>query len=370
VALDPRFAVAYARLAEAHAAMYWFYYDRTDARLELARQAAEQAVRLAPDRAEPHIALGYYYYWGHLDYPRALEHFRAARARHPNNSDLLAAIAYVEQRQGRWDDAIAKLKEAIALDPRSNVKTYQLAYAYLYVRRFDRAEEYLDRAIGLAPYWPVPYGYKALLRVVRDGDLRQARGVVHDAVARLGAGKVVPAFVVSSRVSASVITADPAFAPMIDGLSALSFDGDSVRYYLLKAEAFAFRQRRQAARVYADSARVVLEARLRAQPDDFGFRAMLGLAYAYLGRSADATREGRRATELLPVARDANLGPFMAINLARIYTMIGQPDAAVSQLEPLLSVPSWISVPELAADPVWEPLRDHPRFQRLVSRSR
>jgi ATP/maltotriose-dependent transcriptional regulator MalT len=222
----------------------------------------------------------------------------------------------------------------------------------------------------LAPYWPVPYGYKALLRVVRDGDLRQARGVVHDAVARLGAGKVVPAFVVSSRVSASVITADPAFAPMIDGLSALSFDGDSVRYYLLKAEAFAFRQRRQAARVYADSARVVLEARLRAQPDDFGFRAMLGLAYAYLGRSADATREGRRATELLPVARDANLGPFMAINLARIYTMIGQPDAAVSQLEPLLSVPSWISVPELAADPVWEPLRNHPRFQRLVSRNR
>jgi len=85
-----------------------------------------------------------------------------------------------------------------------------------------------------------------------------------------------------------------------------------------------------------------------------------------LARKADAIREGRRAVELLPMSSDANSGPYMRSNLARIYMLVGEPDSAVAELEPLLSIPSWISIPALRADPVWEPLRASPRFRQLV----
>ncbi len=127
VALDSTFALAWARLGRAHSAMYWFYYDRSPARLDSARVAVETALRLAPDLAEGRIARGYYYYWGLVDYRRALEEFEAARRQQPSNSELLSAIGYVERRRGQWDSALARFQEAVRYDPRSALRTLDLA---------------------------------------------------------------------------------------------------------------------------------------------------------------------------------------------------------------------------------------------------
>ncbi len=122
------------------------------------------------------------------------------------------------------------------------------------------------------------------------------------------------------------------------------------------------------ARAYYDSARVLLEAKLQEDPEDPRYHSTLGIAYAGLGRREEAIREGKLAVEILPLSRDAYYGPHFILDLARIYAMLGEQDAAVDQLELLLSIPSEITVPLLRLDPVWDPLREHPRFQGLVEK--
>jgi tetratricopeptide (TPR) repeat protein len=122
----------------------------------------------------------------------------------------------------------------------------------------------------------------------------------------------------------------------------------------------------QLERAYYDSARSVLETQIQQQPDDSRYRSALGIAYAGLGRKDDAIREGELAVELLPMTREAFRGAYRAEDLARIYAMVGEYDAAVDQLEHLLSVPSPTAVPWLRVNPTWDPLRGHPGFQRLL----
>ncbi|UCC98765.1 MAG: hypothetical protein JSW66_02500, partial [Phycisphaerales bacterium] len=119
-------------------------------------------------------------------------------------------------------------------------------------------------------------------------------------------------------------------------------------------------------RAYYESARDILTSKIREQPKDPRFRSSLGIAYAGLGRKEDAIREGKLAVELLPLSKEAYGGTFRVESLARIYVMVGDFDAAIDQLELLLSIPARMSIPLLRLDPAWDPLRDHPRFQRLL----
>ena len=171
VALDSTFAAGarQARLRRG-APMYWFYYDHSPARLARVKRAAEAALSGSlPICAEAQVALGYYYYWGYLDYDRALREFEAARRLQPSNSDVLGAIGYVERRRGRWDAAVARFREAIEVDPVSQQRAFDLGDTYLTLRRYPEAEQQLDRTIQLAPDWAKPYGYKAMLYLMLEG---------------------------------------------------------------------------------------------------------------------------------------------------------------------------------------------------------
>ena len=119
--------------------------------------------------------------------------------------------------------------------------------------------------------------------------------------------------------------------------------------------------------VYADSARIALEEQIRAAPDDAQRHVLLGLALAYLGRKAEAVREGQRGVELMPISRDAYLGPYVQHQLARIYLLVGEPEKALDQLEPLLEMPYYLSPGWLRIDPTFDPLRNNPRFRKLVA---
>jgi tetratricopeptide (TPR) repeat protein len=123
------------------------------------------------------------------------------------------------------------------------------------------------------------------------------------------------------------------------------------------------------ARSSFDSARILLEKRIREHPDNPSFRSFLGLAYGGLGRKEEAVREGKLAVELYPVSKDAMSGPDYVDFLAEIYVMVGEYDAALDQIEYLLSIPYWeLSGPLLQIDPTWDPLREHPRFKRLLKK--
>jgi serine/threonine-protein kinase len=365
VQADPGFAQAYARLSRVHAQIYWHHYDRTAGRLALARQAADSASRLAPDLPETHAALGFYHYWGELNYDAALREFELARRQQPSNSELLQAIGYVERRRGRWEESLARLVEALRYDPRSGVRNFDAGDNYLTLHTYPEAEHYLERARTLSPDWNNPYIYKAALYLSWRGDLDAARKVLRQGLERIEAGRFAPGLLTGDRISASLVTADTSFHPMLDGLTLAAYAGDSARYHLLKAEAAWFRNDVRAERASADSARLLLEPRRRARPDDEKMLAILALAYSRMGRHQEAIRLGERAAALLPVERDAVSGPFLLSNLAIIYMGAGRPDRAIAILERLLTVPGWITPAELRADPIWVPLRGHPRFQAI-----
>jgi serine/threonine-protein kinase len=368
VDLDPDFALAYARLSRVHSMMWFFFYDRTQERLAVAREAVDQALRLDPDLPEAHEALGMYYYHGHLDYERALAEFAIAQKSQPNSGDLLEATGYVQRRQGKFVEALANFKQAVELNPRSAPSADELAETYALVRNPVEAARYYDRAVSLSPDWAHPYAEKAKWVHLRlEGSTARARAVLEQA---RSVGLAQHPEIAYAWILLEIWDGD--YRQALDRLALVSSDvlwEDQflhVPYAQLYAQAYGLMGTRQLEQAYHDSARAILEAGIQQRPDDERYRSALGIAYAGLGRTADAIREGELAVELLPMSKEAWRGAYRVEDLARIYTMVGEYDAAIDRLETLLAVPSPMSVPMLRIDPTWNPLRNHPRFQALL----
>jgi serine/threonine-protein kinase len=350
--------------------MWFFFYDRTQERLAMAREAADQALGLDPDLPEAHEALGVYYYQGHLDYDRALAEFAIARKSQPNSSDLLFYTGAVQRRQGKFVEALANIKQAAELDPRSAVGANELAETYFLVRNPVEAGRYCDRAIQLAPDWAWTYAVKAEWVHLRlEGSTEKARAVLEEA-GRVGLAQ--HADFAYTWVLLEMWDGDYQQALNELALASSEVLVDDQFLHVPRAQLYAqihgLSGNRPLEQAYYDSTRSMLETEVRQHPDDERYRSALGIAYAGLGRKEDAIREGELAVELLPMSKEAWRGAYRVEDLARIYTMVGEYDAAIDQLDILLAVPSPTSVPMLRIDPTWNPLRDHPRFQALLEK--
>ncbi len=367
IELDPTFALAYAQLSNAHAYLYWLYYDRTEERLAMAKQAVEKALQLNPDLPEAHMALGHYYYHGHLDYNRALEQFAIVRKSQPNNSEILAWIGFVQRRQGKFEQALTNIKKASELDPLSNTLVFEIALTCTFLRMYPEAEPCYERAISLRPDWPEPYSWNAWLYLLAEGKTEEAQAVLEQASQNSNSSE--DRWIVFRSVVLNMFNGD--YHETLDQLSSYELGAFDTQFWFvpksqLHAQINGLMGNQQLEQDYYESARCVLETKTQEQPDDARFRSALGIAYAGLGRKEDAIREGELAVELLPVSKEAMRGFYRAKDLAQIYAMVGEHDAAIDQLEFLLSVPGEMSVPLIQLDPTWAPLRDHPRFKKLV----
>ena len=366
VELDPMFTLAYAQLSRPHSMMYWFYYDRSEQRLAMAKQAVDKAFQLNPELPEAHLALGHYYYHGRLDYDRALEQFAIVRKIQPNNGELLSWIGYVQRRQGKFEQALANIKKASELDPLSNVLAWEVGLTFMLLRRYPEAERYYERAISLAPDLPECYNSKAWLYLLWQGSTEKARAVLEKGLENVKSAE--NADIVNSLVNIDVF--DGNYQEAVDRLSLKSEDIDNLWYFIPNALRYAliygYMNKKELEEKYYDKARSILESQIKERPEDARFHSSLGIAYAGLGRKEDAVREGKYAVELLPVTKDAWRGTCRVKDLARIYVMVGEYDKAVDELEFLLSIPSELSIPLLRLDPAWAPLRDHPRFKGLL----
>ena len=366
--LDPSFALAFARLARAHIWQFHFS-DRTAGKLAAARAAVDSALALDPGLPEAHLALGQIHYWGELDYQAALREFRLAHAGDPGNGDIAWARGLVERRLGQWDQALASLRKAVELDPRSVVKHMDVFEVYLRQREYGPAEQYLNRALALQPDAPI-YVFKAMMVVTRDGDLAAATRVLEQGTRKAGLQNLA-AWTAQYDLGAALWHRLPDSAQKaIDGVTMTMVGADSAGYYLLKARMQRLRGNGPASRAYFDSAASVLAGRTSSRPEDPALHADLGFAYAGLGRREEAIREGRRAVELRPLSKDTWLGVDMLRSLASTYATLGEADSAVKQLRLLLQVPSWISVPGLRVDPTWDPIRRDPKFRALIAEER
>jgi serine/threonine-protein kinase len=370
VELDPTFALTYAQLSRAHVFMYWFYFDRSEERLAMAKQAVDKALQLNPNLPEAHLALGHYYYHGHLDYDRALEQFAIVRKSQPNNGELLSWIGFVQRRQGKFEQALANIKNASELDPLSNVVAFEVGQTFMLLRKYQESERYYERAISLSPDWPDPYSAKVQLYLLWKGSTKKARTVLEEALQNIKS--VEDSDIVNRLVNIDVF--DGNYQGALDRLSLKSEDADNqwrfIPTALRYARIYGYMNKKELAKKYHDEARSILESKIEEQPEDARFHSSLGIVYAGLGRKEDALREGKRGVELLPVTKEAWGGLYRVEDLARIYVMVGEYDAAIDQLEFLLSVPGQLSIPLLRLDPVWAPLRDHPRFKRLLEGGR
>src|SRR5438128_1208266 len=369
VQLDPKFALAYAALARAHLFLSWIF-DQTG-ELPKAQAALGRAQQLGPELAETHLALGYYYYWGSRDYDRALEQFGWVRERQPNDPDVISAIGYIRRRQGRWAEAVSNLIRAAELDPRSHSLFFDLGQTYRLLRRYSEAERALGRAISLAPEVPGYYAQRADLYLMQDGNATRAGQVLQQAGNTLDPARILADPIAGEyRERVRVLAAD--YHDALTRLTLQAVGGDSAGYYLTKAEFYGVKNDIPAAHAYYDSARVVLAAKMAARPPNKASgqqpaETQLALAYAGLGRKADAIRLGQEGAQLVPVSRDALAGPRAVLDLVEIYVRTGEYDAALDQLEYLLSIPSPVSLPLLRVDPLYAPLRGTPRFERLVA---
>jgi serine/threonine-protein kinase len=367
VELDPTFALAYAQLSRAHVFMYFKHYDHSDARLAMAKQAVNKVFQFNPELPEAHLALGHYYYHGHLDYDRALEQFAIARKRQPNNSEVMTFIGYVQRRQGKFKKAIVTLKEAFELDPRSAPLAFNIGQVFVLLRKYPEAEHYCDRAISLTPDLPQPYAWKVQLYLLWEGKTEKARVVLEKVPQSIGSLEYH--FIILWSVLLDVF--DENYQEALAQLSSCKLEVfDTQIYFVPKAQLYGqingLMGNRQLEHAYYESARNILKTKVQEQPDDARFHSSLGIVYAGLGCKEDAVREGKLGVELLPVTKEAWGSLYRVQALAKIYVMVGEFDAAIDQLEFLLSIPSEVSIPLLRLDPTWAPLCDHPRFKKLV----
>jgi tetratricopeptide (TPR) repeat protein len=361
VALDSIFVRAWAQLARAQA--YLYYITLSDPALaEAARRAAERALALAPTRPEGHQALGLYYLVL-KDHPRALTEDSIALALAPGNAELLGDVGAAEAFLGRWEAARGHMEHAARLDPRSGRPAQFLGYALLYTRHYPEAERALDHALQLVPANLLVRHTRAMVALAQ-GDLPGAQAVL-----RAAPKEIDPTALVADVATYNDLmwVLDEAQQRLLLRLTPSAFDDDLGQWGGSLAQTYALRGDSGKARAYADSARLTFEQQLRSTPQNGSLHAFLGLNLAYLGQKAAAIREGSRGVALLPISRDAVEGPYLQHYLARIYILVGEPDKALDQLEPLLKIPYYLSPGWLKIDPNFAPLRGNARFERLVN---
>jgi tetratricopeptide (TPR) repeat protein len=326
------------------------------------RSAAERALALAPERPEGHRVLGDYYRRVPVDPARALDSYRKGLQLAPSDADVLRGLALAEQSLGQYDAAIEHFRRSLSLDPRASLTAEALGSALMFTRRYSEALIALDHALALEPSSISAMEVKAMVYLAQ-ADLAGARRVL----AQPPPGVDLPSFVAYMATYLDLYWAlDEQQQALLRRLSPSAFSDDGAVWGLALAGAYEVRRDMDRARVYADSARIAIEQQLKATPEDPQRLVLLGLSLAYLGRREDAIRYAERGTTLMPVSKDAVNGAYFQHQLARIHILLGQPDKALDRLEPLLAMPYYLSPGWLKIDPTFDPLRQHPRFRKLV----
>lgn len=363
--LDPSFALAYAHLAIAHLQYFHEGVDPSPKRLALAKAAVDKALQLKPDLPKAQEALGMYHYHGFRDYEKALKAFAIAVKAAPNNADALSAIAFVERRQGKFEESVEHLKRVFELDPRRPILPMEMGSILTRLRRYAEAESYYDRALQLAPEQVYGYGLKSQNSILWKGDLQVARRVLEKMPSR------EPNTFYLNWINHEITGRNFQSAlNLLDKTSVEAFQEEGVYMpkSLFRALILYYSNQQTKAGPHFETARNLLEKAVPERPKDAAVHQSLGLAYAGLGRKEDAIREGKLAVQMLPISKDSLMGIGPIQTLAEIYTMTGEKDLALDQLEHLLSIPSWTSVRSLELEPVWDPLRNHPRYQQMIQK--
>ncbi|UCC45730.1 MAG: protein kinase [Candidatus Zixiibacteriota bacterium] len=357
IELDPDFALAWAELSMAHS---WLWNDgyHEPERLDSIKAAADQALELEPGLPEAHLALALYYFYPLRQYEPALDELRIAQNGLPNDSRVMSYIGSVQKRKGLFEEGLVQIRRAFELSPQDPWAAHQVGVLLMRLRRYDEALAYYDSAIVVAPDVGYLHVYKIWTHLLM-GDLPASRYAL-GSWPNPGPINQYWQNVFERRTEEA--------REWLDSLPNLRdftvYEYGSVE--MMAARLYELTGEQELAHKAYESDRVYLESELEKRPDDDRVLGALGIVYAGLGRKEDAVRAGRRAVELHPVSADAMGGPNRLEELAYTYTLMGEFDQALDQIDSLLSIPCLFSVGALKIDSRWDSLRDHPRFQALI----
>ena len=364
VALDPAFALAWARLSWARSNLYYSAMP-VPALAAGAREAAERSLQLVPNLPEGRLAMSTYFLWVEKDNVRALDQARQGLAMEPTNADLLGGAAMAERGLGRWDECIAYLEQQRSVDPRSVRALLPLGTALLWTRRYREATEALDAGLELAPTNPALIEDKAMV-LLAQGNLAAARAWLAQQPKEREAANLVEfgigfdlLWIFDARQRAAFLK-----------LPVEAFGGNRAMRALAFAQIHALERDPTGLRRSAEDAEREFRHQLTETPNDGQALVLHGLSLAYLGRRDEAVREGERGVAALPISRDAWAGAYVQHQLVRIYTVLGERSKALDRLEPLLTIPHYLSPAWLLIDPNFAPLRGDARFDRLIASSK
>jgi len=373
VRLDPEFALGWALLSYVDARGHITQtLQPTLALREEARQAAETALNLQPNLGEAVLAKGYYHYACLKDYDTAVGYFEQAHQFLPNSSRIPESLAYVARRRGQWDRSESYFNEAERLDPRNVNLLFQHAISYIFVRRFPEALRKFDQILGITPDDVDTLVQKATVAQA-EGDLPRASALlaplhpgaddssaletqVYQAILERRPGRIIP------RLKEILAKPDPA----------LGYTNGELRFWLGWTQEVAGEH--AAAQESWRQARSELEPFLKEQPENPNLLGNLALTNMFLGDKAAALALAEQAMTVIPIEKDAVQGPFPIEILARVEARMGERDRAIAALQKLLSIPYNSNVVSgvpltralLRLDPMFDPLRNDPRFQKLA----
>jgi TolB-like protein/Tfp pilus assembly protein PilF len=370
VQLDPNFALA---IAGSSLLQSWIVhtFDRTPERREKARTLAERALQLQPDLPEAHLALGSSYYYGDNNYDAALQEFEVAQRGLPNESEVYLSLAAIQRRQGKWVESTANFEKAVSLNPKDVWPLQNLTFNYQMLRNFDKANATIDRALALDPTALEPLEVKSKLAIAEKGDFSVAEKAFA-AVKSIPMSNDQKLSTASMRADTFLLERKPNEAlqeaeNLPDDLLAGIPGALGGKYYVI---GFARKtlQDNAGARTAFEKARGAIEEQLKRSPDVADLHIQLAKVLAQLNQKDSALAEARRASELQPESKDAFGGPEINEGVAQVYAILGENGRAIEILDELLSRPSAVTVQGLKINPTWDPLRNDPGFQALLSK--
>src|SRR5262249_39481494 len=370
VQLDPKFALAWARLSRAHAFFYFSSLDATSTRHDATRKALEKAQKLQPNSPETLLALGYYQYHALRDYGSAKTTFERVSKMLPSSSEVPEALAYIAGREGHWDQSVAYVEQALALDPRNMKLLRDAAGTYTVLRHFPVALKLLDRALDITPNDPDVMAFKASVYQA-EGNLQEAAKLLSEVNAQTPSWTVFLVKITELRLERNLGEAIRLLQARLTQFRYAS-EIEKISNQLWLALTQRLNGDTAGANVTAAQACNTLEPLCKNQPDNALLVVGLSLANAFLGEKALALKEAERAITLSPSIQDQVRGPACQAKLAFVETMVGENSRAISTLTRLLQTPysSWLYIGVVTAallrlDPLWDSLRGNPAFQKL-----
>jgi serine/threonine-protein kinase len=373
IKLDPKFALAHARLSATASAIYHFY-EPTDTWNQRTQSEALESLRLQPNLGEGHLALGLYHYYVEGDYDAALRELALASEVLPNDGDVSLYMAAVKRRAGHMTEALAGYERAEQIDPRNFVTLYDSSQTYFGLRDWHTATERMDRLLAL---FPESFNVK-IQRAYMEFYWKGSTAPIKAALRSLPPTLDPDCFVTFSRWDVSMMDRDVNAAEkaltncQLDTIT--SQTGIALPKVYLQACVDLVRGDAAKAQAEFEAARPGIEKLVADSPKDGARRAQLGLLYAFLGRKEDALREGRRAMELKPISHDVIEGAAVESFYALICARLRMTDEAINRIERLLTTPfavdyadESISLSDLRTRWEWDPLRNDPRFQKILA---